>query len=94
MRSWKRFDPPRVWTLADPYGKSFEAELFWDSSSGYGPGSPAQGLRLAVYEEGERVFLVEGWSMENPQGLAEQLREQAQRRIEESDWAPEGEYSV
>jgi hypothetical protein len=95
MRSWTRFDPPRAWTISDQYGKGYEAELFWDSSSGYGLGSPAQGLRVAVYErDGERLFTIEGWSMENPEGLALRLRDLAQRRIEEDDWEPEGEYTA
>ena len=94
MRAWKRFDPPRVWSLADQWGKGFEAELFWDGSAGYGAGSPAQGRRLAVYEDGERAFVVDGWSMESPRRLEERLREEAERRIAESDWEPEGEYAL
>lgn len=95
MRSWKRFDPPREWTISDQYDKGYEAELFWDCSRGYGPGSPAQGLRLAVYErDGERLFTIEGWSMEDPRGLELRLREQAERRIEEDDWEAEAEYTA
>lgn len=94
MRSWRRFDPPRVFTLSDQWGKGFEAELFWDGSAGYGAGSPAQGRRLAVYEDGERVFLVEGWSMEDPEGLAARLREEVERRIGENDWEPQAEYTI